>query len=442
MTLIILLAFFYAVLLPAIYFYWGRAEYYREVSSIPALPSPELPGEFREGTIYLVPVGWPIPIAGGLPDRRLLERVAPYIEEEFGYRCVITPPFKVPLYAFNWWSYILKKIRKYEIPEDAVRVVAVADIDIFSWENRFTFGYAAPGDRILEFSLWRFKGDPYIQRMPDWTVLQGVVSGMNWMMRFFHFWRGADEELLVRRTVIGLKALLGKSFGLNICTNHRCPMAMAGTPKGLDTTESRPCPSCGNKLSSFLVLEGMEKEGWQKNLNRYKSRVAQHPGDGLAHMLLGASYYGVGRFDEALAELKKASEILPDDEVICDLLGETYHSLGLDEQAKIHYNRALLINPFYPERLHYKAQELFLKRDYDKAIEIYKHIIRLNPLAASGAYYRLCLAYEARGDLDEAIRKWQEHLNVRQKIWYDTLFDERAPAHLSRLMEIRGGERQ
>jgi Flp pilus assembly protein TadD len=53
----------------------------------------------------------------------------------------------------------------------------------------------------------------------------------------------------------------------------------------------------------------------------------------------------MGRLEEARRELEKAAELLADDPVVLEHLGDVYRALGLNDRARTTYNRAIELAP-------------------------------------------------------------------------------------------------
>ena len=55
--------------------------------------------------------------------------------------------------------------------------------------------------------------------------------------------------------------------------------------------------------------------------------------------------YKLGNYELALSELKKASDLIDNDAIIFEHLGDVYNALGDKTEAERNYRRALEINP-------------------------------------------------------------------------------------------------
>lgn len=69
------------------------------------------------------------------------------------------------------------------------------------------------------------------------------------------------------------------------------------------------------------------------------------PGNAPVRDTLGWTYYRLGRFEEALAELERAVGLGSKDAVIFEHLGDVYQALGRTEEASAAWSRALEIDP-------------------------------------------------------------------------------------------------
>jgi Flp pilus assembly protein TadD len=60
---------------------------------------------------------------------------------------------------------------------------------------------------------------------------------------------------------------------------------------------------------------------------------------------LGWAFYRLGRFEEAVPLLERAAELLPEDPVLLDHLGDGYWRVGRRREASFQWERALRSKP-------------------------------------------------------------------------------------------------
>jgi len=60
---------------------------------------------------------------------------------------------------------------------------------------------------------------------------------------------------------------------------------------------------------------------------------------------LGWVFYRLGRFEEAVAPMERAVELLPTDPIVNDHLGDVYWMVGRQREARFQWERALSFAP-------------------------------------------------------------------------------------------------
>lgn len=92
-----------------------------------------------------------------------------------------------------------------------------------------------------------------------------------------------------------------------------------------------------------------------EGLELVRDAVAIARDDGAIADSLGWAYFKLGRFDEAVAELERAIQILPGDPVINDHLGDAYWVVGRQNEGRFQWSTALDLEPTPEDRI--KIQE-------------------------------------------------------------------------------------
>jgi len=122
--------------------------------------------------------------------------------------------------------------------------------------------------------------------------------------------------------------------------------------------------------------------------------------DARGHAALGNACLYKRRYDESLAAYERAIQYNPND---ADILAEMGHSVsvcGDPERAVDLLERAMELNPFYPDwYLWHLGEAYFDMRDYDKAIRTLTQM-----RDKTEAYRMLTASYALTGNLDEAKR--------------------------------------
>ena len=87
---------------------------------------------------------------------------------------------------------------------------------------------------------------------------------------------------------------------------------------------------------------------------------------------LGEAYLRQGKYRAALKQLKKAEEVYAADHILQEDLGLVYYHLGNQDQAIVHYKKALAIKDDYTPARNNLGNAYAQKKEWDKAIEQYR----------------------------------------------------------------------
>jgi tetratricopeptide (TPR) repeat protein len=124
----------------------------------------------------------------------------------------------------------------------------------------------------------------------------------------------------------------------------------------------------------------MRKGEWDRAVENFKEDLSR-PGTPQPHRVynwLALSYYNQGKFDDAEREWKKALE-LKDNAGIRLNLALAYKDQERFDQALQSLQKAVVLNPEFPQA-HYEISQLFiLKKQMPQAVEHFKKVIRLAP---------------------------------------------------------------
>jgi|SRR5579864_81310 len=98
-----------------------------------------------------------------------------------------------------------------------------------------------------------------------------------------------------------------------------------------------------------------------------------------------------------------------DSGVIQNKIGIAYHQMMQTDIARKYYERAMKIDPKYPEAINNLGTVYYSRKNYRRAIKLYRRALRLSPDSAS-IYSNLGTAYFARKSYKAAAEAYQKAL--------------------------------
>lgn len=141
-----------------------------------------------------------------------------------------------------------------------------------------------------------------------------------------------------------------------------------------------------------------------------------------AHDALGAQYYALGRYAEAMARYRASLQLEPNRADTHNHLGAALAASGAPEQAAAEFRAALDLEPDNPDAMSNLGIALAAQGRVDQAIAIFGTVLEKNPRHVNTQYYLAqCLAQ--RGRLDEAAAAYEtllrfqpEHTGARAEL--------------------------
>jgi archaemetzincin len=167
----------------------------------------------------------------GRADADVLGRIRHAVASEFGLLAESLAPFEVPSRAFSiergqHYSTAMLTYLMRQVPEDALRVLGVTDVDLFVPRLNFVFGEATIEGRVGIISLHRLRPEFY-----------GEIP---------------DEHLFAERAVKEAVHELGHTFGLRHCSDSGCVMYFSKTIEDTDRKSRCFCPDHADRLAQRL----------------------------------------------------------------------------------------------------------------------------------------------------------------------------------------------
>jgi tetratricopeptide (TPR) repeat protein len=131
-------------------------------------------------------------------------------------------------------------------------------------------------------------------------------------------------------------------------------------------------------------------------------------------LLLGNAYYNLGRFDDAIQALQKATSMKPGQSDVADFLGKTYFKKGVKELSAKQYAQAIGSLQKAKETesqngyIDYNIAEAYLfQKNYKEAEKSLNQAAALLPSSAE-VYQRLGLVLEKQKKWDQAINAYKK----------------------------------
>lgn len=149
-------------------------------------------------------------------------------------------------------------------------------------------------------------------------------------------------------------------------------------------------------------------------LRKYYTFFLATAGTGLSHNIhnnLGIAYDRIGRYTEAVEELKEALRLAPAYVEARNNLAVAYDNMGRYDDALMELQQAVRLNPEYTEA-HGNLGNLYARSGrYEEAVQELKEALRLNPGYAA-AHNNLGNIYALQKRNKEAIEEFQEALRL------------------------------
>ena len=169
-------------------------------------------------------------------------------------------------------------------------------------------------------------------------------------------------------------------------------------------TESLPDPKDKVRVFDELWKAAIDSETGRREaaVQALRGVLAVDPGIYFARMLLGLTYFQMGRLGEAAEELRTSLKLRPNDVPATFYLGMALARLGQNEAAGKAFRGVLDVNPENPGALNNLGIVFLNERRYREAEEIYRKIVAAKP-RDSFAWTNLGLACLSQGRNADAV---------------------------------------
>jgi serine/threonine-protein kinase len=156
-----------------------------------------------------------------------------------------------------------------------------------------------------------------------------------------------------------------------------------------------------------------QKDAWSKAASDGERAVAIAPRLAEAHAALGwARFFAEWRFNEGLAELRRAQQLAPWNPATNDLLAPVVVYLGQFEEAQKLARQAIERDPLAYQARQSLARLLFVQGKLGEAEAAARKAVELQPTAAGSHRWQVFVAIE-RGDGEAALREAELEPNER-----------------------------
>jgi Tfp pilus assembly protein PilF len=178
--------------------------------------------------------------------------------------------------------------------------------------------------------------------------------------------------------------------------------------------------ACSVILLLYSVKTIARNRVWKNNYTLFVSGVETAPNSARAHQSLAYAYTEKAQaepleraryFDLAVAEYKKALEILPDYSEGWYNLGWCYYLAGNREEAEKAYKKTVEADPKYSKAHNNLGVMYFEQKQYSEAISYFKKAAESDPYYTD-AWGNLGACYHNLGDYSQAISYYQKALEI------------------------------
>jgi len=118
---------------------------------------------------------------------------------------------------------------------------------------------------------------------------------------------------------------------------------------------------------------------WKNEDHLWPATERESPSGQNTHNNMGDVYVRAGKYDQAVAEFKKALEINPGYGDAYHNLANTYEAMGQPDMAIMYYKKALSINPNIWQSYQNIGGLYYNKGDYQDALDSLQKAVDLNP---------------------------------------------------------------
>jgi tetratricopeptide (TPR) repeat protein len=242
-------------------------------------------------------------------------------------------------------------------------------------------------------AAWAFRRThPWL--VVGWLWYLGMMIPVIGMVQIAHY---AHADRYTYLPQIGLYVLLTWTAA-DLCAGWRCCRVMLG--------------GCATVILTALIFCAHTQTSYWRNGELLWTHALDCTSDNaLAHYNLGDALLKKSSLDEAIIHYQKAVQINPDYAEAHNNLGVTLFLKGSVDEAIAQYQKAMQIKPDNVDAHNNLGNALLQEGNVDAAIVQYQKALQINPGAAK-VHNNLHRALLLRGSVDEAIAQCQKALQI------------------------------
>jgi tetratricopeptide (TPR) repeat protein len=268
--------------------------------------------------------------------------------------------------------------------------------------------------------LYPFRaGDVGVSRVGlSLVVLAGISTGVFFLRRRPYFLTGWLWYLIMLVPVIGILQV-----GLQARADRYTYLPQIGLYLLLTWAAADLCAGWRQRrvvlggcatiiLTALIFCARVQTSYWQNSESLWTHTLACTSDNDIAYNGLGIALLEKGNVDDAIIHFQKALQLNPDAAKVQNNLGNAFLRKGNVDEAISHYQKVLQIRPDYAE-IHYNLGNALLRKgSVDDAIVHFQKALQIKP-DYTDARFNLGSVLLRRGRVDEAIVQFQKALQIR-----------------------------
>jgi Flp pilus assembly protein TadD len=170
----------------------------------------------------------------------------------------------------------------------------------------------------------------------------------------------------------------------------------------------------GDSEATFYLGQTLLRLGeYGEAEEQFRRMLEADPKSGRAHLGLGIIYYNQKRYQDALASLRDAEKVLPDEPLVYYYQGLAYHELGEFEKSPGRFIKAMTLSPdLAPTAQYYSGVAFFRRGILDEARTAFEAAVALQPESEQARLARELLGQIPGPEQTGGRRKWSVSGNV------------------------------